>query len=204
MIELFYKGGPLMYPLLVCSLISCTLIIERMLFWQRRQASHQDQDIDLALKVIGEGDLKKAQDRIAQPSDAVLRIIAAELEHDDPALRERLEVVAAEEMRSMKRFTSVFETVITISPLIGILGTITGIIGSFDGLGSMAVADASVVSSGIAEALITTASGLCIAIVTVVPHNYFQAQIDGERERMEKYLTMFEIEFKKGQSGENS
>ena len=82
---------------------------------------------------------------------------------------------------------------ITVAPLLGILGTVLGIISSFQLLGTSGIADPKLVTSGIAQALITTATGLTISIVTVFPYNYFRARVAHASHVMEKYATSLEV-----------
>jgi biopolymer transport protein ExbB len=104
-----------------------------------------------------------------------------------------MESAAADEIYKMRRFMSALDTIITIAPLLGILGTVVGIIESFDMLGASGIEDPMAVTGGIAKALITTASGLTIAIVTVFPYNFFNARIERAAQIIEKYATSFEI-----------
>jgi biopolymer transport protein ExbB len=104
-----------------------------------------------------------------------------------------MESAAADEIFKMKRFMGVLDTIITIAPLLGILGTVVGIIESFDMLGASGIEDPMAVTGGIAKALITTASGLAIAIITVFPYNYFNTRIQRAAQIIEKYATSFEI-----------
>ncbi len=95
---------------------------------------------------------------------------------------------------------TVLDTMITVAPLLGILGTVIGIISSFKILGTAGIADPKLVTAGIAQALITTATGLTISIVTVFPYNYFKSRIENAIHVMEKYATSLEVVYKKLQS----
>ncbi len=86
---------------------------------------------------------------------------------------------------------------ITVAPLLGIFGTVLGIISSFEMLGTSGIADPKLVTSGIAQALITTATGLGIAIIAVIPYNYFNSRINHAIHIMEKYATSLEVVYKK-------
>ena len=99
--------------------------------------------------------------------------------------------------RYVNGFMGVLDTMITIAPLLGILGTVMGIIDSFDMLGTQGLETPQVVTVGIAQALITTATGLIIAIATVVPYNAFNARIERSARTIEKYATSFEIVYEK-------
>jgi len=91
----------------------------------------------------------------------------------------------------------VLDTMITVAPLLGIFGTVLGIISSFEILGSGGIADPKLVTGGIAQALITTATGLGISIITVFPYNYFRSRIEHAIHVMEKYATSLEVVYEK-------
>ena len=108
-----------------------------------------------------------------------------------------MESAAADEIARMRRFMGVLDTIITVAPLLGIFGTVIGIIISFDMLGGGGIDHPEAVTQGIAQALITTASGLGIAILTVFPFNYFNARIERAARFIEKYATSLEIVYEK-------
>lgn len=97
----------------------------------------------------------------------------------------------------MRRYMGILDTIITVAPLLGIFGTVIGIIASFDVLGSTGIEHPEAVTAGIAQALITTASGLGIAILTVFPYNYFNSRIERASLIIEKYSTSLEIVYEK-------
>jgi biopolymer transport protein ExbB len=100
-------------------------------------------------------------------------------------------------VQRMQRFMPVLDTMITVAPLLGILGTVIGIIDSFQMLGTSTIGDPKLVTGGIAQALITTAAGLGISIVAVIPYNYFNSRINQAMHVMEKYATSLEVVFRK-------
>ena len=140
-----------MWPLLVLSLAALTLIVERLLFWMRESRR--------------------------PPAEAVERFRTA---HPDAPIEDEstdLEFPLRVEERRLERGMVVLDTVITAAPLLGILGTVLGIIDSFELLSSRAAHDPLAVTGGVAEALITTASGLVIALAVIFPYNYFRTRI---------------------------
>ena len=108
-----------------------------------------------------------------------------------------MEAAAADEVKKMERYMGILDTIIMVAPLLGILGTVVGIIFSFDMLGESGIGDPRAVTGGIAQALISTASGLTIAITTVLPFNYFTSRIDSAAQAIEKYATSLEIVYEK-------
>jgi biopolymer transport protein ExbB len=196
--EIMVRGGPVMWPLLFCSIVALTVIIERALFWIR-ESWHRDEDrLDRLLDLAQKGDFARALEESASSGDAPTRTIRAGLQHREHGLREAMEVAAGEEMARMKKGMAILDTIITMAPLLGILGTVTGIIKSFDLLGAMQIEDPRGVATGIAEALLTTAAGLIIALGTLLPFNYFISRIQQESRRLEQLATQFEVAYRKG------
>jgi len=108
-----------------------------------------------------------------------------------------MESAATEELQRMGRFMGALDTMITVAPLLGILGTVIGIIDSFEVLGSAGIDDPRAVTGGIAQALITTAAGLAIAIFAVFPYNYFRSRLRRAAHVIEQYATSLEIVYEK-------
>ena len=108
-----------------------------------------------------------------------------------------MEAEAESILQQMNRSMPVLDTMITIAPLLGIFGTVLGIISSFEMLGTAGIADPKLVTAGIAQALITTASGRGIAIIAVIPYNYFNSRVDHAVHVMEKYATSLEVVYDK-------
>ena len=197
MIELFIKGGPVMYPLLLCSIISLSVIIERTLFWFGVDRGRDQALLSDVLELCRQGDWEAVRRKAAGSKNYVIRVLISGILHRDYSPGKAMESAAAEEVGRMGRFMGVLDTMITIAPLLGILGTVMGIIDSFDMLGTQGLETPQVVTVGIAQALITTATGLIIAIATVVPYNAFNARIERSARTIEKYATSFEIVYEK-------
>ena len=104
---------------------------------------------------------------------------------------------ASDEIQRMPRLLGVLDTMITVAPLLGIFGTVIGIITSFEILGASGIEHPQAVTAGIAQALITTASGLGIAILSVFPYNYFNSKAENAALDIEKYATSLEIVYEK-------
>ncbi len=197
MIEIFIKGGPIMYPLLVCSVISLSVTIERIFFWIGVDRAQNQSLLQEVLELCQQGDWDAVRLKAAGSKNYVIRVLISGILHRDYSLSKAMESAAAEEVSRMGRFMGALDTMITIAPLLGILGTVTGIIDCFDMLGTQGIENPQVVTVGIAQALITTASGLIIAIATVVPFNYFNSRIERAARVIEKYATSFEIVYEK-------
>lgn len=193
MMDFFVKGGPVMYPLLACSLLSVAVAVERALFWLTVDIRRNEPLAEQVLELYQAGDLEAIRERIQGTSNRIVAMLTAGILHRDFRMSQAMEWSAMEDLKRMRRFMPVLDTLITVSPMLGILGTVTGIISSFEMLGSTGIEHPQAVTSGIAEALITTAAGLVIAIFTVLPYNWFTAKIDNATLALESYATRLEI-----------
>lgn len=197
--DIFAKGGPVMWPLLACSLISLAITIERMLFWWReRQTRLRAALIAQMFRHTEHGEFDQAVSFGQDRGNATLRVLGSGLKHRAYAITESMTVAASDEIAHMKHGLSILDTIITMAPLLGILGTVTGIMRSFSLLGTSEIMSPSAVTSGIAEALITTAAGLVIALATLVPFNAFAGKVQTETRRLEQVMSQFETAYKKG------
>jgi biopolymer transport protein ExbB len=189
-----------MYPLLVCSIISVAIIIERAIFWLRMKRAS---DGALVIRILGlaeQGAYDVAYEAGKRSEDYIVKMLINGIAHRHYSLPRALEMGADEALKRMRRYLTVLDTIVTVAPLLGIFGTVLGIINSFDILGLAQIAQPQIVTRGIAQALITTAAGLAVAIVTVIPYNYFLSRIDHYSKEMEKFATSLEITFEKNQN----
>ncbi|MBN2321055.1 MAG: MotA/TolQ/ExbB proton channel family protein [Acidobacteria bacterium] len=202
--EMFLKGGPLMWPLLICSILSLAITIERLFYWWRERCRMDGERLNRMLGQVEAGDTREllamGNDRADafKSLDYIGRILVSGLRHRNRGLRESIEIAAEDEMERMKQGLNVLDTIITMAPLLGILGTVLGIISSFELLGSSGIEDPKAVTGGIAQALITTAAGLAIALMTLVPFNYFVAKVNKAAKEMNKIAARFEAALKNG------
>lgn len=207
MYQFFYNGGPVMYPLLACSLVVMTVIIERSIFWAKIELERNRSLVDEVLELCRCGDWDSVRKKTMGCKDFVVRIMISGILHRDFSLLKAMEAAAADEVQRMRRFMGVLDTMITVAPLLGIFGTVLGIITSFEMLGSGGIENPRAVTAGVAQALITTATGLGIAILSVFPYNYFNAKVERAALDIEKYATSLEIVYEKlehesGRAGE--
>ena len=186
-----------MYPLLACSIIVLTVIIERMLFWIRIDMNRSEPMIIDVLDLCRKGDWEAVRLKTTRSKDYVIRILVTGILHREFSMTKAMESLAADEIRRMQQFMSIIDTMITVSPLLGILGTVTGVINSFDAIGSSGIEHPQMITAGLAEALITTAAGLIIAIFSVFPYNYFNSRIESATLNIERYATSLEIVYEK-------
>ena len=201
MLELFQKGGPVMYLLLGCSLAAMTVIVERFLFWSRQSRNRDRNLVDKILECAEKSDYNEAARLGSGSNESIVKVLVCGVAHRNFSLNSALEMAAAVEIKQMKRFMNVLDTMVTVSPLLGIFGTVTGIIRSFEAMGVSGGQNPIAVSGGIAEALITTATGLMIAIPSVAFFNYFNSKIEDSVHEIETYSTSLEIVYEKNKGG---
>jgi len=197
MLDIFLKGGPVMYPLLACSIIAMTVVIERAIFWIQSDRFWNQALVDEVLELCRAGNWDMVRIRVAGSKDYLVRILVSGILHREFSMIKAMESAASDEIRTMRRYMGILDTMITVAPLLGFLGTVTGIIYSFESLGLAVIEHPETVAIGIAQALITTAAGLIIAILTVFPYNYFNSRIEDAALPIEKYATSLEIVYKK-------
>lgn len=194
---IFNKGGPVMYPLLACSIIALGVVIDRAIFWLKLGFQRKQSLVDDVLELSRQGDWESIRQRTIDAKDYIIKILVSGILHKEFSMVKAMEAAAADEIKHMRRFMGVLDTMITVAPLLGIFGTVLGIISSFEILGSAGIEHPQEVTSGIAQALITTAAGLGIAILSVFPYNYFNSRVENAAVLIEKYATSLEIVYEK-------
>lgn len=191
--EYFEAGGPLMWPLLACSIVALAVILERCWFWHRMRLKKDEAAAEALFdKVSQNSNLTPPP-----PTGALTAMLDAGLNAELGERGKAMEVVALEVLTRMRRGMAILDTIITAAPMLGIMGTVLGIITSFDMLGSAGVSEPKAVIAGIAQALITTATGLGIAVLTIFPYNYFNARIDSAQDLLEAYGTKLQLLLRK-------
>ncbi len=193
MIELFQKGGPVMWPLLLTSLITLAVVIERILFVIKENRKRDDEAIRQTLERVERGDIEGATRAAENTQDFVCRVLAYGLKHRGQSLASAIFRAANQELKRFSRGLSILDTAITLAPLLGLLGTVTGLIRSFRFLGAQELTTPTAITGGIAEALIATACGLSIAIMALIPFNYLNASLEEARHDIEDSTTQLEL-----------
>lgn len=189
-IGILIQGGPVMVPLLACSIVALTVTIERWLFWRGIKSRASAEEL---LTLVERGELARAMAMGETADLPITRVLAAGLAHHNPALTKALEVAAQGEIAGLKKRLTTLDTIITLAPLLGLLGTVTGMIGSFGIMTQAGVGQPHAVTGGVAEALIATATGLLIAILTLVPYNYFSQRAEKELDDIEYFSSRLEL-----------
>jgi biopolymer transport protein ExbB len=183
------KGGMVMIPLLVSSIIALTVIIERLYFWGRLR-SRVYQTI---LTLVAEGDLLQAMRVASTTRHPVARVLYTGIAAKHLSPSAAMQAAAQAELGQARRYLPILDTVITLAPLLGLLGTITGTINAFGIVSEAGLGQPHAITGGIAEALIATATGLLIAIMTLIPYNYLRAKVEQLTDVMEEQATRLEL-----------
>ena len=175
-VAFFLKGGPVMWPILLCALIAIAVIGERTVWWWY-EARLRDHDALLqVMDALQRGDVKSAASLSQNSRDPVIQMVNHGLNEHESSFQVAMQAAAGAVLRRAGRFLPVMDTLVTLAPLLGLLGTVTGIMRSFTSIGGAELAVGKV-TGGIGEALIATACGLCIAIVSLIPLNYFGGKV---------------------------
>jgi len=191
-VDLFLKGGPIMYPLLVAAVVAVAVAGERLL-WGFRQAARLDRAlVAKVLDAAEHGRWEEAAKLAESSQDPVAKVLAAGLEHRETSMEGAIQVAASRELREAGRFIPTLDTLVTLAPLLGLLGTVTGIMASFNSIGTDELA-VTKVTGGIGEALIATAAGLGIAITTLIPLNILTTRLAGLQADIEAAATTLQV-----------
>lgn len=181
MLELITAGGWLMIIIVICSVMAIAICIERTYVLNRGRIAppHLLANVWKQLKA---GELDGGKLRKLRESSPLGRILAAGLansHHGRDVMKESIEEAAGHVVHDLEKYLNTLGTIAAIAPLLGLLGTVVGMIRVFAEIMSQGTGNASALAGGISEALITTAAGLCVAIPALVMHRYFSGRIDG-------------------------
>ena len=190
-----------MWPILIVSIIGVTVVLERIFWWLGRWFRRDPKRIEKVFTAIEVGDVAEASRLSRDSRDPVLRMMWNGLNHQHASLQGALQVAAGIEIKRAGRFLVVMDTLVTLAPLLGLLGTITGLIRSFSFLGNEELA-VQAVTGGIAEALIATACGLGIAIFALIPFNFFTSRVSNLEFELQTAATNLEVMLEANAKGE--
>lgn len=180
MLELLRPGGFIMIPLLVCSVIALAIVIER--FWTlRTERIAPTETINELWRWIKRKELNARRMKQVQESSPMGQLLVAGLmnaKHGRDVMRDSIEQEASRIVHELERFLNPLGTIAVITPLLGLLGTVIGMIKVFAQIQMAGVGDPGVLAGGISEALITTAAGLTVAIPALIFHRFFLRRVD--------------------------
>lgn len=190
--HIFEKGGPIMWPLLLASILALGTVLERVIFLMRERIKRDPAALESFFAAVNRGDIESAI-RIGRESKFYLvRALGYALGHQEQSLANALFFAQAQELKRFRRGIPILDTVITLAPLLGLLGTVVGMMGSFSLIGGELSAPGAI-TGGIAEALIATAFGLGIAITALIPFNFLNTKMEEAGHEIESAATQLEL-----------
>ena len=193
MLEIVQAGGWLMWPIIACSVVAVAIILERLWTLQERRvlpvsvANH-------VLELIQRDQIDAKQLQDVHQSSAFGQVLAAGLAYrhaQRDLLKEVVEDTGRHAVHEMERYLSTLGTIAAISPLLGLLGTVSGMIRSFTAITADGVPNPAVLAGGISEALVATAAGLTVAIPSLIAYRYLRGRVDGLVVKIEKESIRF-------------
>ena len=194
LIKYFEAGGPIMWPILITGLVAVAVVGERTFWWWRESARRDPQTLEKLFASLEGGDFAQASSLSKNSSDPIIRMIWHGMNHYHSSLQGALAVAAGAELQKAGRFLVVMDTLVTLAPLLGLLGTVSGIFRTFIALGTQNVEGAmGSITGGIGEALIATMCGLAIAIFALIPFNLFTRKLAQLHFELESAATNVEV-----------
>lgn len=200
LMELFKHGGPIMWPILLVSFLGVTVIVERMLFIIRENSHREPEVVEKMLELVEKRDIDGALAVGRQSKDFVARILVYSLTNKEYSMHNAFIRASGQELARFQQGMATLDTVITAAPLLGLLGTVTGMMKTFGNMQGDISAAAGAITGGVAEALIATACGLAIAIVGLLPYNYLNARTEEAKHEVADASNALEILVKKSES----
>ena len=188
MYELFLKGGVLMYPIAFCSIVAVGIFLERLWALRRGRVIPRGFLMEV-IDLVAKGKLTEALALCKRTDASISHVLYAGLSSYGKrrdAIKERMEEVGRREVANMERYINVVGTIAGVAPLLGLLGTVSGMIKSFNVIALQGVAEPGALAGGISEALLTTAAGLIVAIPSFVMHRYLRNRVHSLTLEMEE------------------
>jgi biopolymer transport protein ExbB len=194
LVKYFEAGGPIMWPILLTAIVAVAVVGERTFWWWRESLKRDPQTLEKLFAALEAGDFREASRLSKDTNDPIIRVIYHGMNHFHSSLQGALQVAAGVELQKAGRFLTVMDTLVTLGPLLGLLGTVSGIFRTFLSIGSATVEGATgQITGGIGEALIATMCGLAIAIFALIPFNFFTRKLAQMEFELESAATNVEV-----------
>jgi len=199
--DLFHAGKEIMWPILLLSFIAITVVFERVLFIIRENGSREPEVVEKMLEAVERRNIAGALEMGSKSKDFIAKILVYTLNNKEYSLTNAFVRASSQELSRYGQGMATLDTCITAAPLLGLLGTVTGMMRTFGALGSGDVSGAaSTITGGVAEALIATACGLAIAITGLLPYNYLNARAEQAKSEVSDASHALEILLRKAET----
>ena len=186
--EIIKAGGPVMWPIIGLSIAAAAIMLERL--WSLQEQRIIPRELSVRIwKLVEAGELTDKHVAALAQNSALGQILAAGLANRHRGrefVKEAIEDTGRHVVHELERFLNMLGTIAAVSPLLGLLGTVIGIINAFSAITHQGVGDPKVLSGGIGQALITTAAGLMVAIPSLMGYRYLRGRVDELVVKMEK------------------
>ena len=200
--DLFIMGKEIMWPMILVSFVMITVVVERLLFIVRENASREPEVVEKMLEAVERRDIDGALAIGRKSKDYIAKILVYSLTNREYSLSNAFIRASGQELSRFQQGMATLDTCITAAPLLGLLGTVTGMMRTFGALGGGDVgAAAGEITGGVAVALIATALGLAIAIIGLLPYNYLNARAEQAKQEVADVSHALEILIKKSETG---
>ncbi len=201
-VETFVKGGWVMWPILGTFFAAFCAILDRAVWWLRFRDRLREESRDIASDALQRGDFQTAWDLAKHSADPLLSNLREGILHSHTSMPAAMQLHATQLVRESEARMWVIGTLITLAPLLGLFGTVAGLMGSFSAIGTDQLA-VTKVTGGIGEALIATACGIAIAVLCLLPYNFFRRRVSVLRRSLDRWITRTDLLVKTARSQGN-
>ena len=184
-IRTFIHGGPIMWPLLFAAIVAAVVSLERSFFIVSEKRRQNPEQVEKIFSLVESGNQPAAIQVANASTDFVARVLGFALANANLSISQAISKASALELKRFSRGLPILDTIITAAPLLGLLGTVTGMMNTFSMMGGDELGAPAAITGGIAEGLIATAFGLLVAITCLFPNNYLNARIESAQHEME-------------------
>ena len=191
-VEKFTEGGWVMWPILLTFLLSLCVILDRAVWWIVLQAKIRPGLQEKAREALGTGDFPTAWQLGSQSDEPYLANLREGMSHANTSMLAAMQLHATHLIEKSEARMWILSTMITLAPLLGLFGTVAGLMGSFAAIGTDQLA-VTKVTGGIGEALIATACGIAIAVLCLLPYNFFRKRVSVLRSSLERWINHSEL-----------
>ncbi|MEI7851419.1 MAG: MotA/TolQ/ExbB proton channel family protein [Kiritimatiellales bacterium] len=192
LVYIFKKGGPIMWPLLLASVLALGTVMDRIFFLVYERKNRDRNALAQFFEAVRQSDLERAVSIGESSKFYIVRTLGYALQNREKSIANALLYAREQEMKRFRRGIPALDTIITLAPLLGLLGTVTGMMGSFALIGGE-LSSPGAITGGIAEALIATAFGLGIAITSLIPFNFLNTKMEAANTELESAATQMEL-----------